>query len=62
MVANHNSSSSIDNDIEIILWSADHLSQKVTHLANQITHDFSSSSSSSPPVIVGVATGAFLFL
>ncbi|GJZ28655.1 hypoxanthine-guanine phosphoribosyltransferase [Tanacetum coccineum] len=62
MVANHNSSSSssIDNDIETILWSADHLSQKVTHLANQITHDFSSSSS--PPVIVGVATGAFLFL
>nr|GEU33288.1 hypoxanthine-guanine phosphoribosyltransferase [Tanacetum cinerariifolium] len=61
MVANKNSSSSsIDNDIETILWSADHLSQKVTHLANQITHDFSQSLS--PPVIVGVATGAFLFL
>ncbi|GJW21211.1 RNA-directed DNA polymerase, eukaryota [Tanacetum coccineum] len=50
-----------DNDIKTILCSADHLSQKVTHLASQITHDFSSSSSS-PPVIVGVATGAFLFL
>jgi hypoxanthine-guanine phosphoribosyltransferase len=53
-------SSSMDNDIQTVLWTADHLSQKVTQLANQITHDFSSSSP--PPVIVGVATGAFLFL
>ncbi|GJV90558.1 RNA-directed DNA polymerase, eukaryota [Tanacetum coccineum] len=60
MVANNNSSS-IENDIETVLWSVNHLSQKVTQVANQITHDFSHFSSS-PPVIASVATGAFLFL
>ncbi|MFS7982885.1 putative hypoxanthine phosphoribosyltransferase [Helianthus anomalus] len=57
------SSSSIHDDILTVLWSPDQLSHKVSDLASQITNDFSSSSSSSPPpVIVGVATGAFLFL
>ncbi|KAJ0515704.1 putative hypoxanthine phosphoribosyltransferase [Helianthus annuus] len=55
------SSSSIHDDILTVLWSPDQLSHKVSDLASQITNDFSSSSSP-PPVIVGVATGAFLFL
>ncbi|KAM0062688.1 putative hypoxanthine phosphoribosyltransferase [Helianthus debilis subsp. tardiflorus] len=53
------SSTSIHDDILTVLWSPDQLSHKVSDLASQITNDFSSSS---PPVIVGVATGAFLFL
>ncbi|XP_076947839.1 uncharacterized protein LOC143619903 [Bidens hawaiensis] len=54
-------SSSIDDDILTVLWSPEQLLQKVRDLASKITHDFSSPDSSSP-VIVGVATGAFLFL
>ncbi|CAL5417675.1 unnamed protein product [Camellia sinensis] len=42
----------LDDDTERILFSED-----------QITHDFTTNAvSSSPPVVVGVATGAFLFL
>ncbi|KAI7729136.1 hypothetical protein M8C21_033185 [Ambrosia artemisiifolia] len=50
----------IDDDILTVLWTQDQLSHKVEDIASQITHDFSSSSCC--PVIVGVATGAFLFL
>ncbi|XP_076937874.1 uncharacterized protein LOC143605765 [Bidens hawaiensis] len=53
--------SSIDDDILTVLWSPEQLLQKVQDLASKITHDFSSPDSSAP-VIVGVATGAFLFL
>ncbi|CAL5414817.1 unnamed protein product [Camellia sinensis] len=53
----------LDDDIERILFSEDQISQRVSDLASQITHDFTTNAvSSSPPVVVGVATGAFLFL
>ncbi|KVI07234.1 uncharacterized protein LOC112510246 isoform X2 [Cynara cardunculus var. scolymus] len=51
----------IDDDILTILWTPEQLFQKVCELASQITYDFSTPNSS-PPVVVGVATGAFLFL
>lgn len=51
---------SMDSHIEKVLWTQDQISRRVTELAAQITHDFSSGSP--PPVVVGVATGAFLFL
>ncbi|KAK7270403.1 hypothetical protein RIF29_23507 [Crotalaria pallida] len=47
--------------IERILWSEDQISRRVSELAALISADFPSSSSS-PPVLIGVATGAFLFL
>nr|XP_027090937.1 uncharacterized protein LOC113711900 [Coffea arabica] len=56
----------LNSHIEKILWTDQEISQRVSELASQITQDFStnsdSSSSSSAPIIVGVATGAFLFL
>lgn len=53
----------LDEDIERILFSEDQISQRVSDLASQITHDLTTNAvSSSPPVFVGVATGAFLFL
>ncbi|XP_057974956.1 uncharacterized protein LOC131162467 [Malania oleifera] len=54
----------LDHHIERVLWSEEVISERVSELASQISSDFGplSSSSSSPPVIVGVATGAFLFL
>ncbi|KAH9757779.1 Hypoxanthine phosphoribosyltransferase [Citrus sinensis] len=51
---------SMDSHIEKVLWTQDQISRRVTELAAQITHDFNSVSP--PPVVVGVATGAFLFL
>ncbi|XP_071710169.1 uncharacterized protein [Rutidosis leptorrhynchoides] len=51
----------IDDDILTVLWTPDQISHKVNHLASQISHNFSSPDSSSP-VIVAVATGAFLFV
>ncbi|KAI3807600.1 hypothetical protein L1987_23530 [Smallanthus sonchifolius] len=51
----------MDDDVLTVLWTPEQLLQRVCDLALQITHDFSSRDSSSP-VIVGVATGAFLFL
>ncbi|CAN4116422.1 unnamed protein product [Withania somnifera] len=57
----------MENQIEKILFTEHQISERVSQLASEITLHFSpapllSSSSSSPPVIVGVATGAFLFL
>lgn len=49
--------------IERILWTDEQISERVSELAAQITQDFTkNTNSSSAPVIVGVATGAFLFL
>ncbi|KAE9618334.1 hypothetical protein Lal_00047295 [Lupinus albus] len=46
--------------IERILWNEDQISNRVSELAALITADFPTSSP--PPVIVGVATGALIFL
>lgn len=51
----------IDDDILTVIWTAEQVIQRVCELASQINNDFSSPGSSSP-VVVGVATGAFLFL
>jgi len=51
---------SLDSHIEKVLWTKFQISKRVTELASQITSDFSSVSP--PPLVVGVATGAFLFL
>ncbi|KAI3762037.1 hypothetical protein L1987_52460 [Smallanthus sonchifolius] len=51
----------MDDDVLTVLWTPEQLLQRVCDLASQITHDFSPPDSSAP-VIVGVATGAFLFL
>lgn len=51
---------SLDSHIEKVLWTQDQISRRVIELAAQITHDFKSISP--PPLVVGVATGAFLFL
>ncbi|KAI5654631.1 hypothetical protein M9H77_31818 [Catharanthus roseus] len=61
----------LDSHIERILWTEDEISHRVHELATQISIDFSetpdnpdssSSSAASVPAVVGVATGAFLFL
>ncbi|KAL4557689.1 hypothetical protein LXL04_035876 [Taraxacum kok-saghyz] len=51
----------IDDDILTVIWTAEQVYQKVCELASQINHEFSPPGSSCP-VVVGVATGAFLFL
>ncbi|WCJ43283.1 Hypoxanthine-guanine phosphoribosyltransferase [Euphorbia peplus] len=51
---------SLDSHIEKVLWTKFQISKRVTELASEINNDFASISP--PPVIVGVATGAFLFL
>lgn len=50
---------SMDDDIESVLYSSEEISRRVSELASQITADLDSSL---PVVVVGVATGAFLFL
>ncbi|KAI8550710.1 hypothetical protein RHMOL_Rhmol06G0128600 [Rhododendron molle] len=57
----------LDDDIESVLYSSEEISRRVSELAAQITADLdnnkSNNTESSPPVVVvGVATGAFLFL
>lgn len=52
----------IDDDIERILYTEEQISQRVSQLASQITLDFNQKPHYSSPLIVGVATGAFLFL
>ncbi|KAJ9675379.1 hypothetical protein PVL29_024354 [Vitis rotundifolia] len=47
-------------DIERVLWSQDQISRRVSDIASEISADFHALSS--PPVFLGVATGAFLFL
>ena len=50
----------LDDDIESVLFSEEQISERVSELASQIDVAFNNSTAS--PVIVGVATGAFLFL
>ncbi|XP_057469345.1 uncharacterized protein LOC130758452 isoform X1 [Actinidia eriantha] len=52
----------LDDDIESVLFSEEQISERVSELASQIDVDFNNHTSPSSPVIVGVATGAFLFL
>ncbi|KAK1441642.1 hypothetical protein QVD17_07697 [Tagetes erecta] len=49
----------IDEDIVSVLWTAEQLLQRVAELGSEISRDFGDCP---PPVIVGVATGAFVFL
>ncbi|KAL5714754.1 hypoxanthine phosphoribosyltransferase [Ranunculus cassubicifolius] len=56
------SSSSLDNHIDRILWNEKQISERISELASQITQDFKSNQSSSSLIFVGVATGAFMFL
>lgn len=51
---------SLDSDMERVLWTQSQISDRVAQLASQINLDFAASHS--PPLIVGVATGAFIFL
>ncbi|XP_022767993.1 uncharacterized protein LOC111312200 [Durio zibethinus] len=51
---------SLDSHIEKVLWTQDQILDRVAQIASQITHDFQAAPD--PPLIVGVATGAFLFL
>ncbi|KAM7266659.1 hypothetical protein ACFE04_004556 [Oxalis oulophora] len=55
---------SLDSHIEKVLWSQEQIEDRVNSLATQITNDLNSTTTqSSPPVvIIGVATGAFCFL
>lgn len=48
-------------EIEKILWTEDQISNRVTELAAQLTRELGGATTS-PPVFVGVATGAFIFL
>ncbi|KAJ8760554.1 hypothetical protein K2173_015221 [Erythroxylum novogranatense] len=50
---------SLDSHIEKVLWTESQISDRITELASEITSDFNSVSP--PLVLVGVATGAFLF-
>ncbi|KAL5560101.1 hypothetical protein UlMin_036312 [Ulmus minor] len=50
----------MDSHIERVLWTQDQIAARVSDLAAQISAEFLSGSL--PPVVVGVATGAFLFL
>ncbi|KAK9901859.1 hypothetical protein M0R45_001917 [Rubus argutus] len=51
---------SLDSHIESVLWTSDEITSRVSELAAEISADLSHLSE--PPVLVGVATGAFLFL
>ncbi|XP_068321399.1 uncharacterized protein [Pyrus communis] len=51
---------SLDSHIERVLWTPDQIATRVFDLAAQISTDLSHFSE--PPALVGVATGAFLFL
>ncbi|XP_057428039.1 uncharacterized protein LOC130721292 [Lotus japonicus] len=46
--------------LESVLWTDDQISRRISDLAAQISADFLACSP--PPVFIGVATGAFLFL
>ncbi|XP_077220529.1 hypoxanthine-guanine phosphoribosyltransferase [Tasmannia lanceolata] len=50
----------MEDHIERILWTDEEISNRVSELASQISNDFKQFSSAL--VIIGVATGAFLFL
>ncbi|KAK2404319.1 hypoxanthine-guanine phosphoribosyltransferase [Trifolium repens] len=46
--------------LEKILWTEDQISLRISQLATQIVHDFPAPSS--PPIFIGVLTGAFIFI
>ncbi|KAJ6813977.1 uncharacterized protein M6B38_103395 [Iris pallida] len=50
----------MENDIDRVLWTEEEISRRVSELASEISGDLGRTSS--PTVIVGVATGALLFL
>ncbi|CAN1331156.1 Hypoxanthine-guanine phosphoribosyltransferase [Linum perenne] len=50
----------LDSHIEKVLWNAGQISDRVADLAAEITADFSPDSPA--PILIGVATGAFVFL
>ncbi|XP_021737652.1 uncharacterized protein LOC110704175 [Chenopodium quinoa] len=52
----------MEDDIENILWTSEDISNRVSELAAQLTHDISAVKSTELPVFVGVATGCFVFL
>ncbi|GLT71760.1 hypothetical protein SLA2020_437570 [Shorea laevis] len=56
----------LHSHIERVLWGQDQIARRVTELASEISANFGSGDSAHPPrpppVLVGVATGAFLFL
>lgn len=51
---------SLHSHIEQVLFPEDQIAERVSQLASEITNDFKDESQ--PPVLVGVATGACLFL
>nr|GMD88741.1 hypoxanthine-guanine phosphoribosyltransferase [Ipomoea batatas]GMD91176.1 hypoxanthine-guanine phosphoribosyltransferase [Ipomoea batatas]GME04780.1 hypoxanthine-guanine phosphoribosyltransferase [Ipomoea batatas] len=58
-----------EDHIERVLWTDQQISDRVSQLASEITRDFTVNGAtavaalpSAAPVVVGVATGAFLFL
>lgn len=54
------SAMSLNSHIDKVLWSPEDIQQRVAELASQISYDFAADSR--PLVVVGIATGAFLFL
>ncbi|KAJ7973992.1 Hypoxanthine phosphoribosyltransferase [Quillaja saponaria] len=50
----------LHSHIQKVLWTQDQISCRVSELASEISDDFRSIQP--PPVVVGVATGAFVFL
>ncbi|ERN03852.1 hypothetical protein AMTRI_Chr05g65080 [Amborella trichopoda] len=50
----------LDQHIERVLWTEDKIAKRVVELASEISEDFKELHS--PLVVIGVATGAFLFL
>ncbi|KAL0906135.1 hypothetical protein M5K25_024602 [Dendrobium thyrsiflorum] len=56
----HSASMPMDADIERVLWTAEEIAARISALGAQISNDFRRFPS--PVIIVGVATGAFLFL
>ncbi|KAG8369266.1 hypothetical protein BUALT_Bualt15G0133600 [Buddleja alternifolia] len=54
----------MEDNIEKILWTENEISERVTELGSQITRDFKSETvaAAAAPAIVGVATGAFVFV
>ncbi|XP_073053159.1 uncharacterized protein [Primulina eburnea] len=50
----------LNSDVERILWTEEQILERVSELGSQLTRDFESRAIT--PVLVGVATGAFIFL
>lgn len=50
----------LNRDVERILWTEEQILERVSELGSRLTRDFESRAIT--PVVVGVATGAFIFL